>query len=491
MRKLLFLFVLWNSAASPAKATTIDPRIWQQLVADADFVGIVECVTAGGIVAEYEVVEPWKGAGAGERFRLRIAVNYWEPQYPVALVGERYLITAFRSAPPSRMLSTTSGGGVPLWARELPADYRLPLFQGRARIPLDGEGHALFGLGTDETDLERFKAAVKKLLDASPEERELALLKALADKYLGGWHDPDPPPAVLGEVAREVEAATNVEGALRSLRRLRESQERRLSYSYDAVVSQGGGAISLALGVPDEVSLVIRARLGQIDDPAPTPPSEPPSDVDVDALDIDSDFGLLTRLRPDRVAVYLKNWTNPDDGWSSADRGYVLGSFFAILVESERARHLESMLDANDPFVRVAGAVYLALEDPEERGLRYLRELQTLDGDSGVWAALALARRGDASVVPRLLRVFDETGPSNMAGVPHRNLQKRILVLLSNSAAASGLPQPLSSGAANSARLHRELSDVRTELGEWWEREGDRVRLVDPWLEELRSKRVD
>jgi hypothetical protein len=54
---LLFGLLLQNT-----RATTIDPLIWEQMVADASFVGIVECETAGGIVARYRVIESWKGS---------------------------------------------------------------------------------------------------------------------------------------------------------------------------------------------------------------------------------------------------------------------------------------------------------------------------------------------------------------------------------------------------------------------------------------------
>src|SRR4028118_1232061 len=81
------------SFLKPARATMIDPTTWEQPVAGASCVGIVECETAGGIVADYRVVESWKGAPKDDRFRLRVAVNYWEPQFPITLVGDRYLVT--------------------------------------------------------------------------------------------------------------------------------------------------------------------------------------------------------------------------------------------------------------------------------------------------------------------------------------------------------------------------------------------------------------
>jgi hypothetical protein len=97
----------------PASATTIDPLLFEELVLGADFVGIVECEQAGGIVASYTVVESWKGPKPGTRITIRVAVNFWEPQVPIALCGERYFVTAYKEAS-FRMTSTTSGGPVPL-----------------------------------------------------------------------------------------------------------------------------------------------------------------------------------------------------------------------------------------------------------------------------------------------------------------------------------------------------------------------------------------
>ena len=109
----------------------------------ADFVGIVECEQAGGIVAAYKVVESWKGPKPGTRFAIRVAVNYWEPQFPITLCGERYYVTAYKEAP-FRVMSTTSGGPVPLWWRNIPAEYSLPLFQGRKLLAPGEENGAEF-----------------------------------------------------------------------------------------------------------------------------------------------------------------------------------------------------------------------------------------------------------------------------------------------------------------------------------------------------------
>lgn len=119
-------------------ATTIDPLTWEELVTGADILAVVECETAGGIVAKYEVIDSWKGPETGQDVLIRTAVNAWDPQFPIALCGGRYLVAAYKR-PPSTMMSTTGYGPVPLWLRKIPADYETPLSQGVSRLPLTGQ----------------------------------------------------------------------------------------------------------------------------------------------------------------------------------------------------------------------------------------------------------------------------------------------------------------------------------------------------------------
>ena len=114
--------------------------------------------------------------------------------------------------------------------------------------------------------------------------------------------------------------------------------------------------------------------------------------------------------------------------------------------------------------------------------------MTAVDGDPGVWAALTLARRGHKDAVPRALEVFRRPVPgarssqAPMATVPHRNLQKRVLVLLSNSAHASGAPRPEKTmNAANSFES----------LLTWWKTHGDKLVLDDPWLPILEKQKID
>jgi hypothetical protein len=146
-----------------------------------------------------------------------------------------------------------------------------------------------------------------------------------------------------------------------------------------------------------------------------------------------------------------------------------------------RKELLTRLTGATDEEVRVAAAVYLAFDDAEA-GKSKLKEFSKLDGDPGAWAAVTLARRGDATALDRAMKVFDTEGKDNMEGVPHRNLQKQMLVLFSNSAAASGVPQP---------PVRESGKGVYEGIREWYKANGGKLKLVDRWAEELAKQRVD
>jgi hypothetical protein len=192
----------------------------------------------------------------------------------------------------------------------------------------------------------------------------------------------------------------------------------------------------------------------------------------------------------------LIDWQNPQKSWQDADAGYVLGSYFAWRCGKDRQENLMSLLAAKDPFIRVAGAVYLAFENPSA-GSEKLTGLMALPGDPGAWAALALARRGDKSAVPRLLRVLETAGQrGHMSGIHHENLQLRTLLLLSNSAAVSGLAQPNPpvsepDYSADQAAYEKYVTSVFQFYQQWWNANQDRIKLNDPWLSILEQQKVD
>lgn len=530
-RNIIFLAVsllILQSQTARAAATTIDPLIWEQMALDSAFVGIAECEAAGGIVARYRVVESWKGMPVGTRFNLRVATNYWGPQFPITLVGERYLITAYASHAPTTMMSTTSGSPVPLWWRNIPAEYSLPLWQGRARLPLSVVDRPLASLGSQHTDLNSFRVAVTEILSLSREGREVRLLQALAKKYLFARLDEErnPPPRenrAEYERARAAQlrvqrssSAREIVSELFSLGRIAPDSR----HSIGAVLSQGGGAVTLGLlndssfrntiwedDHHQRIIAEIRYRLGLT--PARAPDAEreqSPTAPEIarmrsvlaagpDSNQFGIAFESLTRYDPGTVAEYLVQWTNPQRNWSDTDYGYVIGSYFAQGCGRDREAHLQRLLQARDPFIRVAGAVYLAFEN-RALGMARLEEMSRLPGDPGAWAALNLARRGQKSAVPRALEMFATSGTrGQMSGVPHENLQLRLIVLLSNSAAVSNLPQPVPPDEpaynADADTLRNYQGNFHRYYTEWWRANEARIQLSDPWLTLLEQQKVD
>ncbi|HEX6184812.1 MAG TPA: hypothetical protein VFZ44_13085 [Pyrinomonadaceae bacterium] len=533
----LAVILCFAGGRAPARATTIDPLIWEQLVLDAGFVGVVECETAGGIVAGYRVVESWKGAPVGTRFKMRMAINYWGPQFPVTMVGERYLVTAFSSHAPTRIMSTTFGSPVPLWWRDIPTEYNLPLWQGRVSLPLRAGEKPLGELGSEHADVASFRKAVDELLSLNTEGREVRLLKALARKYLGRNVDHvgeggEKLSAEEKHVSERVRAAAKKIQASNSAREITlellelartATREQGLHYTAAAILSQGGGAVTLGLlqgpkpqgaAWSDEqyrdIADDIRRRLGPPaaaegraqateQEAAPTAKQLEEARAAFARGEKDKEFGeafeLLTRHDPAPVVAHLKAWRNPGGDWRSTDFGYIIGSYFAYRCGKEREANLLALLDAQDPFIRVAGAVYLAFENPA-LGASKLEELSRLPGDPGGWAALNLARRGHKSAVPRALELLSVAGTrGHMSGVPHENLQLRLLVLLSNSAAASGLPQPsppAPPGYETADDVHKKYQEEYYRyFVRWWGENREKIELRDPWLEILARQKVD
>lgn len=462
----------------------------------ADLVAVVECTTAGGIVAKYRVIESFRGPKGGSEVSLRIAVDYWEPQFPIALVGQRFFVTAYKKSPRNIMVSSASGGSVPLWWRRIPADYQTPLFQGVALLPSSGSKDKI-SFGRREWDgFDAMRKDVVQFASLEGEQRELLLLKEVAGNR--------------GRISGAIKVWQFLDELLNGAR-----ANHGFSNYVSIVLSQGGSSLTLQYlrALPpekcpwdkaslDELKQTIEERLhpapalagGRESEPAwlAAPSPEALSKLH-QSLTRDSDLravAILARHEPATVADHLLTWKNPDRFWTDSDFGYVLGSLFAHYCGQDRALHLKTLLEAQDPFVRVAGAVYLCYED-EKAGMLALAGLKDLPGDPGVWAALNLCRRGDLGAVERMLEVFAKAGdPHSMADVPHGNLQKRVQVLLSNSARASGLEPPPTTeldGEQAGDRVAERGSDYLT----WFRANRDKLKLTDPWLEQLRQQKVD
>lgn len=93
-----------------------------------------------------------------------------------------------------------------------------------------------------------------------------------------------------------------------------------------------------------------------------------------------------------------------------------------------------------------------------------MRKLTELEGAPGAWAALNLARRREKAYVPRAIEALCYY--ASRLGAPrgarfNQNLRRRLIVLLSNCAKQSGVPQP------------------------------PRITCRDPWLPMLAKQRID
>ncbi|MBC8479589.1 MAG: hypothetical protein H8D46_03915, partial [FCB group bacterium] len=208
-----------------------------------------------------------------------------------------------------------------------------------------------------------------------------------------------------------------------------------------------------------------------------------------DSYMFDQSFGLLSKYDPAFVIDFLLTWENQDRRLPY--KGYKLGSTFAMLCENNRENYFRELLTAKDPYLQVTGAVYLTL-DGHQDGIIELQRLTSLEGDAGAWAALNLARRGDKIAVDRILEVFNNEGYDNI------NLHQRVMILLSNSAAASGLstdqqPWKYKPVDPEQDRYPDECGDNRhcQKYLEWWELYKNDITLYDPWFEIFEAQKVD
>lgn len=430
------LFALLSLFAAGLRATQITPMPWEQLAHEAAFVGVVECTAAGGVVARYVVLESWKGPPEGTELFIKTPGDYWHGQLPLALVGERFFMTAYENPPRPEIKSVTLGGAVPLWSRRIPHQYALPLFQGRLRLPRPTSSSVV------PPSFQHWEESQGGLFDTGaktwPQFKKI---------FTGFLSLPAP------------------------------ERERRV-----AKIRVGGRR-----GVPAPVI-------------APSAPEPPPSEQRLAELrgvlggaiaerGWQEAFEILTVHDPGTAAAFLVRWTDPTPEQVDFSLPYALGSYFGQNCGGDRKKHLETLLGARDPFVRVAGAVYLAFEDPRA-GEAALRSWMSLPGDAGVWAALTLARRGERAAVPRALEVFAMDPPrGSIASAAHFNLTDQVMVLLSNSAFSSGLELPACEPGGCTSEVDSRLEGK--ELKEWWRKHGERLTPYDPWRDVLARQKVD
>jgi hypothetical protein len=106
----------------------IAPIPLPERVAKADFIGIIECVTAGETCAKFKVIESCRGAKAGAEISIRTFARFTGPQFRAHLVGDRFVAIAPRAGPHDQFYRI--GANLPIAWRRLHADYELPYGQG-------------------------------------------------------------------------------------------------------------------------------------------------------------------------------------------------------------------------------------------------------------------------------------------------------------------------------------------------------------------------
>jgi len=503
---LLIIFLLPLRAG----ASLYSSYSWQELTLRADFIGVVECVTAGEIVARYRVIDSWKGETNGNIITIRMATGYWDGWLDAALVGERYLVAGFNDFAPAVLVSDTAGGSVPLWWRQLPINYYLSKSGSMDRLPPepDDKGKVrLLNMGWQS--LEECRNTVCAFIPADPNDYEISLLKYLITRRLSS-RPKDTPEYVAAQTAlvNRVQNAKSVSETIAILLDLAHNDPTTwkstlpsMLASCDQQTLQVLDALPVEQWPYEENQLTdIREALksnihpptdeGTLTQPTPEQLKRMRS-ILVGKIEEDEteDFGTvlttLTLYEPNTVVDYLINWRA---GYPAEERqGYVLASWFALKCTQDRLQHFKALLKARDPYIRVTGAVYLCFED-EKAGMAALKQLSSLKGNLGIWAAFTRLRRGDKSAMPRALQALVEIEDS----IDDRLfLDVRLMVLLSNTAQASNIPAPpalqVLDPYSDNAKARQNQESIRS----WWNRYQDRIILTDPWLQELSRQKCD
>jgi hypothetical protein len=464
---LLLAALLAIPVARPAQARSVISQPWQGLVLAADFVAEVECTVAGGIVAKYRVVTIWKGPEKpGDEIRLEISPDESGPQFPLALVGQRFIVAAHRPSPTDGHANSPC---VPLFLRQLNATYRTPLTQGMSHINPGEEDRPCQIFNVDFTSVAAFGEGVQYLLRLpAPVQEKLELdarLSALRNSTVEPYRDA----VEVFDNSRTVDDAVDalqLLGTQQAKNIIRQIELFRTSKIAAAQPQPPAAArkSKAPLVTEDEIQAAIKL-LG----------SDKPIEV-YDAIE------QLAAARPAAVVGYLLSWQNLDPRWPQVGYTYALGSYFCHLCPAAgRQALLTRLTAATDPGIQVAAAVYLAFDDLPAATVK-LREFSQLPGDPGAWAAITLARRGNQDALPRAMRIFDSPGKSDMQSAFHRNLQKQLLVLLSNSAAASRIRQP---------PAPPKEDDAFPGLADWYRQNAGKLKLIDVWADELAQVRAD
>lgn len=546
--RLLLLCVCVIALLVPhrAQATSWIVPTWEQLAQDADFIGVVECVTAGGIVARYRVEESLKGMAVGTEFLMQEFSDSMGDHYPVRLCGERMLVMAGKIKAPMERNPTDLFGTIP-------ADY-FALFFGTWEMEYLPALKASFG--DSVTSVKEAEAVIQKFLEASEDEKErrviLSILLQDCRRFLNLVESTrtKEPGRLWDDFKISEEDLTKAEARLQTLQKHTDAKaliKQMLEMVPDEQVlefldplERGGGPIALELikaqntdGWPEERLIWLHRtreamsnRLNgerQLENPVEPISANKVRPSEDELMKYRQTVNDLwpgsNREKKDPLESF-----NPDapKAWDSAvenlvvyDPGFLVGKLtvwtrsdddtiqsvmirLCMAAQGDRAKLFTQLQEAQDPFIRVMAAIYLCFENKAE-GLKHLRQHTRLPDDAGAWAALTLARRGEKEAMPRALEVFvskDEREPNLTPGRGNFRfiLQQRLLALLSNSAKRNGLP---AFSFENYATSHPEFGagearDFQIKaFQKWWTDHSATIELHDPWMAVLEKEKRD
>lgn len=505
-----------HSWPSHADATSVVPIPWRLAVYDAAFVGIVECETAGIITADFRVIQSFKGPRQGAIVRILLGVETWQPHNRTALVGEQYLVYANRQVGSGDRdcLSSEPGCGEPYWWRVIPCSLSTDPYWGFTAVDVHadeilGTGHLMrdVRLSACQDSIRRFLGLTDEEQEAlvlnrgypvcwlfppgsAPKERSSPTLGELLDSIMAiptpGEHHYDDPAWRLGRCGGDRALAL-----LRSPTGLAKFGSDSTDHEHPIArilrrrgqgAAKAEGEIGIAASAPDSIDELQKA-LERI-----YPDRVRDSGVGVDGS---RSFARLTMKHPESVASFLMSLDSGSTRRLGVRETYGLASYFGWKCSGNRAEYYRTLLGAPNPVVRTAAAVYLSFED-SLAGTAALHELTREPGFPGAWAAVALASRGDKSAAPRALDCLqDEDGPS-VFDRHDSDLKRRLLALLSNSAKASGVPQPPEWQPLRCEPDAGQMAGVKwLQFQSWWAQVRDKITLFDPWFPQLARQRVD
>lgn len=529
------------------QATSWVVPTWEQLAQEADFIGVVECVTAGGIVARYRVEESLKGMAVGTEFLMEEFSDSMGNHYPVRLCGERMLVMAAKIKAPMERNSSDL-----FWT--IPADY-FALFFGTWELEYLPALKASFG--DSVTSVKEAEEVIQKFLEASENEKErqtiLSILRSDHRRFLhfvegtrsneNGrlWEDLEISEEDIAKTAARLQTLQKHTDAKALIRQMLEMAPHEKVLGLWGALERGGVQVALdeckkqntdawsedSVIQLNNVCHAIFKRLNRENQSEEVVAQEKVNKVRPNEDELlkyrqrvselgsdDSRLGgnpfvivdpesskawnaaveNLVAYDPDFLVAMLIAWPRSDD--AAACKHVLIRLCFA--AQGDRAELFMRLQEARDPLIQVMAAIYLCFENQDE-GLKRLRQHSQLPGVAGAWAALTLARRGEKGAMPRVLEVFAplDEGAKNLIFDPDQLrfiLQQRLLVLLSNSAKNSNVPRFF---FENYTTFYPEFGEggVRERqlkaLKKWWAEHADAIELHDPWRGVLEQEKKD